>query len=145
MLKCVYPKLFHVTCIDNLLYNCTMKVTSQFHDVDQIVAKVKAATGKNKARQVKFATIVGHPACCNPTWEQIKSCHVLFEILTRSKSGCGNFKGSGVLITQVKVGLLTPDLTVQRLKIRQQYKLHQSSSASTWWCGPQLGMGNSEY
>ena len=37
-----------------------MKVRSHFQDIDQVIAKVKLVTVKNKTRQARFATI-GHP------------------------------------------------------------------------------------
>ena len=40
----VVPKLFDVTCIAHLLHNCVMKAKSYFHDVDQLIARIKAAT-----------------------------------------------------------------------------------------------------
>ena len=52
-LKSLYPKLFHVTCVAHLLHNCGMKIKSHFEDVDQLIAKIKAVTIKNKTRQVK--------------------------------------------------------------------------------------------
>ena len=59
-LKSLYPKLFHVTCVAQLLHNRTMKIKSQFEDVDQLIAKAKAVTIKNKTKQVKFSAI-GYP------------------------------------------------------------------------------------
>ena len=59
-LKPLYRKLFHVTCIAHLLHNCAMKIKSHFEDVDQLIAKVKAVTIKNKTRQAKFSAI-GYP------------------------------------------------------------------------------------
>ena len=47
-LKSLYPKLFHVTCVAHLLSKCAMKIKSHFEDVDQLIAKVKAATIKSK-------------------------------------------------------------------------------------------------
>ena len=44
--KSLYPKLFHVTCVAHLLHNCAMKIKSQFENVDQLIAKVKAVTIK---------------------------------------------------------------------------------------------------
>ena len=49
--KSLYPKLFHVTCVAHLLHKCAMKIKSHFEDVDQLIAKVKAGTIKNKTRQ----------------------------------------------------------------------------------------------
>ena len=37
-----------------------MKIKSHFEDVDQLIAKVKAVTIKNKTRQAKLSTIVTH-------------------------------------------------------------------------------------
>ena len=56
-LKSLYPKLFHVTCGAHLLRSCAMKIKSHFEDVDQLIAKVKAVTIKNKTRQAKFSAI----------------------------------------------------------------------------------------
>ena len=59
-LKSLYRKLFHVTCVVHLLHNCALKIKSHFEDVDQLIAKVKAVTVKNKTRQAKFYAI-GYP------------------------------------------------------------------------------------
>ena len=59
-LKSLYPKLFYMTCVAHLLHNCAIKIKSHFEDVDQLIAKVKAVTIKNKTRQAKFSNIVTH-------------------------------------------------------------------------------------
>ena len=59
-------KLFHMTCVAHLLHNCVMKIKSHFEDVDQLIAKVKAVTIKNKTRQAKFSAI-GYPPQPVPT------------------------------------------------------------------------------
>ena len=41
-----------------IFHNRTVKVKSPFEDVDQLIAKVKSITVKNKTRQAKFATTV---------------------------------------------------------------------------------------
>ena len=43
-----------------------MKIKSYFEDVDQLIAKVKAVTIKNKTRQAKFSAI-GYPPQPVPT------------------------------------------------------------------------------
>ena len=65
-LKSLYPKLFHVTCVAHSLHYCTMKIKSHFEDVDQLIAKVKAVTIKNKTRQAKISAI-GYPSQPVPT------------------------------------------------------------------------------
>ena len=68
-LKSLYPNLFHVTCVAHLFHNRAMKIKSYFEDVDQLIAKVKAVTIKNKTRQAKFSAI-GYPPQPVPTrWE----------------------------------------------------------------------------
>ena len=54
-LKSLYPKLFHVTRVAHLLHNCALIIKSHFEDVDQLIAKIKAVTIKNKTRQAKFS------------------------------------------------------------------------------------------
>ena len=56
-LKSLYPKLFHVTCVAHLLHDCAMEIKSHFEVKDQLIAKVKAVTIKNKTRQAKFSTL----------------------------------------------------------------------------------------
>ena len=41
ILKSLYPKLFHVTCVAHLLHNCAIKIKSHFEDVDQLISKSK--------------------------------------------------------------------------------------------------------
>ena len=65
-LKSLYPKLFHVTCVAHLLHSCAMKIKSHFKDADQLIAKVKAVTIKNKTRPAKFSAI-GYPPQPVPT------------------------------------------------------------------------------
>ena len=50
ILKSLHPKLFFSSCIAHLWHHCAIKAKSQFHDVDRLIAKVKAATIKNKAK-----------------------------------------------------------------------------------------------
>ena len=68
ILKSLYPKLFHVTCIAHLLHNCAMKIKSHFEDVDQLIAKVKAVTIRDKTRQAKFSAIGYSPQPVPTRW-----------------------------------------------------------------------------
>ena len=65
-LKSLYPKLFQVTCVAHLLHNCALKIKSNFEDVDQLIAKIKAVTIKNKTKQANFSSI-GYPPQPVPT------------------------------------------------------------------------------
>ena len=80
-LKSLYPKLFCVTCVAHLLHNCAMKFKSHFGDVNQLIAKVKAATIKNKTRQAKFSAI-GYPSQPVPTrWGSWLNAALYYAIL----------------------------------------------------------------
>ena len=67
-LKSLYPKLFHVTCVAHLLHSCALKIKSYLDDVDQLIAKVKAVTIKNKTRQAKFLAIGCPPQPVPTRW-----------------------------------------------------------------------------
>ena len=70
ILKYLYPKLFHETCVAHLLHNRAMKVEHLFEDVDLLIAKIKSAKVKNKTRQAKFNTIALRS-------QSINACHSL--------------------------------------------------------------------
>jgi len=104
VLKSLYPKQFHVTCVAHLLHNCAMKVKSHFHDVDQLIASIKAATVKIKSRHAQFAD-VGYPPQPIVTrwvsWLNAALCYA--RNLPEVKSIVESFEGSGVLVTQAKI------------------------------------------
>ena len=54
LLKKLYPRLFQVTCMAHLLHNFAMKVRANYPAVDELVARVKAVTIKNRSRRVFF-------------------------------------------------------------------------------------------
>jgi len=104
VLKSLYPKLFHVTCIVHLLHNCAMKVESHFHDVDQLIASIKAATVKNKSRQAQFAAIGYPPEPIVTRWRSWLNVALYYaRNLPEVKSIVQSFEGSGVLVTQAKI------------------------------------------
>ena len=121
--KSPYSKLFHVTCVTHLLLNCAMKIKSYFEDVDQLIAKVKAVTIKNKTRQSKFPA-VGYPPRPVPTrWGSwLNAALYCAKTLPKVKAVVESFVGSGILITQAKVSLQKSGLAGQLLKIKNQYE-----------------------
>ena len=122
-LKSLYPKLFDVTCLAHLLNNCAMKIKSHFEDVDQLIAKVKAVTIKNKTRQAKLSAI-GYPPQPVPTkWESWLNAALYYaKNLPEVKAIVESFVGSGILVTQAKVSLQKSGLAGQLLKIKDQYE-----------------------
>jgi len=121
VLKSLYPKLFHVTCVAHLMHNCAMEVKSHFHDVDQLIASIKAATVKNKSRQAMFAAIGYPPQPIVTRWGSWLNVALYYaRNLPEVKSIVESFEGSGVLVTQAKNSLQTPSLATQLLKIKDQ-------------------------
>ena len=56
ILKFLYPKLFQMTCVSYLLYNCAMKIKYLIKDVDQLIAKLKLTTIRIKIKHANFYT-----------------------------------------------------------------------------------------
>ena len=67
-LKVLYPRLFHVTCLAHMLHNCAERIRSFFHDVDNLIARIKALTRKNKARRNLFEEIGSPPQPVTTRW-----------------------------------------------------------------------------
>ena len=122
-LQSLYPKLFQVTCVAHLLHNGAMKMKSQFEDVDQLIANVKAVTIKTKTRQAKFSAI-GYPPQPVPTkWESWLNAALYYaKNLPEVKVIVESFAGSGILVTKTKVSLQNRGLAAQLLKIKDQYE-----------------------
>ena len=122
-LNSLYPKLFHVTCVAHLLHNCATTIKSHFEDVDQLIAKIKAVTIKNKTRQAKFSAI-GYPPQPIPTrWGSWLNAALYYaKNLPEVKAIVESFVRSGILVTQAKVSLQKSGLAGQLLKIKYQYE-----------------------
>ena len=99
-LKSLYPKLFHVTCIAHLLHNSAMKIQSHFENVDQLIAKVKTVTIKNKSRLAKFSAI-GYPSQPVPTrWVSWLNAALYYaKNLPEVKAIVESFIGSRISVT----------------------------------------------
>ena len=98
--KSLYPKLFHVTCVAHFLHNCAIKIKSHCEDVDQLIAKIKAVTIKNKTRLAKFSAI-GYPTQPVPTrWGSWLNAALYYaKNLPEVKAIVESFVGSEILVT----------------------------------------------
>ena len=122
-LKSLYPKLFDVLCVTHLSHNCAMKIKSHFEDVNQLIAKVKAVTIKNKTRQAKFSAISYPPQPVPKRWGSWLNAALYYaKNLPKVKAIVESFVGSRILVTQAKVSLQKNGLAGQLLKIKDQYK-----------------------
>ena len=121
--KSLYPKLFHVTCVAHLLHNCAMKIKSHFEDVDQLIAKVKALTIKNKTKQAKFSAIGYPPQPVLARWGSWLNATLYYaKSLPEVKTIVESYVVSEIVVTQAKVSMQKSGLAGQLLKIKDQYK-----------------------
>ena len=77
-----------------------MKIKSHFKDVDQLIAKVKAVSNKNKTRQAKFSAI-GYPSQPVATrWGSWLNAALYYaKNLPEVKTMKESFVGSGILVS----------------------------------------------
>ena len=121
--KSLYPKLFHMTCVTHLLHNCAMKIKSHFEDVDQLIAKVKAMTIKNKTKREKFSAISYPPQSVPTRWGSWLNAALYYaKNLPEVKAIVESFVGSGIMVTQAKVSLQKSGLAGQLLRFKDQYE-----------------------
>ena len=81
-----------------------MKITSYFEDVDQLIAKVKAVTIKNKTRPAKFSAIGYPPQPVPARWGSWLNAALYYaKNLLEVKAIVESFVGSEILVTQAKV------------------------------------------
>ena len=100
-----------------------MKIKSHFEDVNQLIAKSKAVTTKNKTRQAKFSAI-GYPPQPVPTrWESWLNAALYYaKNLSEVKAVVESFVGCGILVTQAKISLQKSGLAGQLLKTEEQHE-----------------------
>ena len=121
-LKVLYPHLFYVTCLAHTLYNCAGKVRGAFADVDNLVARVKVATLKNKTRRAQFKHI-GSPL--EPvvtrwgTW--LKATDYYADNLIEVKKIVNEFEGDGILVKRAKEAVNDASTAASLLKIKRDY------------------------
>ena len=102
--------------------HCIMKIKSHFKDVDQLIAKVKSATAKNKTKQAKFVVIlVPRFSLLFQDGEAVENAALYCaKDLPEPKAIVESFEGSCSLVTQAKVSMRTTRLATQLLKIKNQ-------------------------
>ena len=122
LLKKLYPKLFHMTCLAHLMHNCTVKVRANFPAVDKLIARVKALTVKNEARRTLFHTI-GQPLQPVVTrWTSwLNAAHYYSKNLPEVKAIEENLTDAGILVQRAEEALKPQNLSAQLLQIEEQY------------------------
>jgi len=122
-LKVLYPQLFHITCLSHLVHNCALKVKTKYDNVDQLIARIKAATVKNRDRQAKFDEI-GRPPCPVVTrWASwLNAAFYYADNFPTVKEIVLGFDDGGLLVARAKQVVQNTELVNDLVSISQCYR-----------------------
>ena len=122
-LKLLYPRLFHVTCMAHLLHNCAEKVCSHFQQVDNLIAKVKVVTVKNKNRRNKFNEISTPPQPVLTRWGTwLNAAEYYAKNLVKVRETVNAFEGDSILVSNTKVAVIDPNVAKLLAEIHCDYQ-----------------------
>ena len=122
LLKKLYPRLFQVTCMAYLLHNCAMKVRANYPAVDELVARVKAVTVKNRSRRVFFISIGQSPQPVVTRWGSwLTAAFYYSRNLPEVRKILKGFHDGGVVVRRAQEAVKAPNLDTQLVEIEEQY------------------------
>jgi len=123
VLKELYPRLLHVTCVSHLFHNCAEKIRGQYSNVDNLIARVKASIVKNKERKNRFYEIGIPPEPVITRWTSwLKAAIYYADNLPEVRNIVNNFNGNGLLVIKAKEALLDCNLAANLLSIKRDYE-----------------------
>ena len=124
VLKVLYPNMFHLTCLAHLLHNCAEKVRSYFTDVDNLIARVKAVTVKNKTRQALFNEIGSPPQPVVTRWGTWLNAAMYYaEHFHEVKTIVNSFTGEGILVRNAKAAVSSDTVLASLVAIKRDYSV----------------------
>ena len=128
-IKVLYPQLFHITCIANLLHNCALKIKVHYDIVDQLIARLKALVVKNKSCQAKFDAIGQPPQPVVTRWASwINAALYYVSNLPTVRDIVRSFEDGGLLLSRAKDIVDHPNLCRSLLAIASATRPWQH-----WW------------
>ena len=123
VLKELYPRLLHVTCVSHLFHNCAEKIRGKYSNVDNLIARVKAVVVKNKERKNSFRGIGIPPEPIVTRWASwLKAAIYYADNLPQVRRIVNEFTGEGLLVAKAKESLMDPNLTENLLSIKRDYE-----------------------
>ena len=123
-LKLLYPRLFHITCMAHLLLNCTEKVCNHFQQVDNLIAKIKAVTAKNKNWHNKFNEIGTPPQPVLTRWGVwLNAAEYYAKNLVKVREIVNAFKGDGILVSNAKAAVNNPNIAKLLAETHRDYQV----------------------
>ena len=122
VLKTMYPKMFHVTCVAHLLHNCAMVLKSKYCTADNLIATMKNAIVKNKDRRQKFAQIRLPPQPIVTRWGTwLKAAFWYAQNLPAVRQIVSSFDDDGIIVSRVKEAVQSADLHNELVEL-ENYK-----------------------
>ena len=122
ILKQMFPRLFHVTCVAHLMHNCAQKVRAHYSNVDNLIARIKAATTKHQVRKQHFQEIGYPPQVVVTRWASWLSAAVYYaDKLPDVKTIVDNWVGHGIIVAKAKEAIENETLAIDLLTIKRDY------------------------
>ena len=122
LLKKLYPRLFLVTYMAYLLHNCAMKMRANYPAVNELVARVKAVTIKNRSRRAFFTSIGQPPQPVITRWGSwLTTAFYYSRNLPEVRNILQGFHDGGVLVRRAQEAVKSPNLATQLVEIKEQY------------------------
>lgn len=136
-LKVMFPNLFHVTCTAHLLHNCAERVRAHFKDVDEVIARVKATTVKNKERRSLFDEIGSPPEPVVTRWGTwLNAAFYYAENFSKVRDIVNSYTDDGKIVENAKTAVNCASVAESLMKVKRDYenlpKLIQKFEASTF-------------
>ena len=106
----------------HMLHNCAEKVRSYFTEVDNLVARVKAATVKNKTRRSLFKDIGSPPEPVVTRWGTwLEAAEYYADNLTEVTKIVNSFDGDGIIVNRAKDAVNDASIAASLMKIKRDY------------------------
>ena len=122
LLKEMYPKLLHVTCIAHLLHNYAIRIKSSYPEVDNLIASIKSSIVKNRTRAAQFDTLGIPPAPVVTRWGiWINAALYYAKNLPEVKEIVISWSGDGVLVRQAQISINKKVVVSQLTEISSNY------------------------
>ncbi len=122
LLKEMYPKLLHVTCIAHLLHNCAIRIKSAYPEVDRLIASIKSSVVKNRTRAAHFDAVGVPPTPVVTRWGSwIDAALYYAKNLPEVKEIVNSWTREGIIVKQAQNSINEKDVARQLTEINSYY------------------------
>jgi hypothetical protein len=123
ILKNIFKSLFHVTCLSHLLHNCVSKIADFYVNVDELIARIKSLTLKNKKHKIEFEECGVPPNVIVTRWGSwLSSCQWYSRNFVAVKNIVENkIQDAGLIVERAKDVLKKENLFKDIFDINNQY------------------------